>query len=201
MKLFYSPTSPYVRKCVVLALELGLDGRIERLPAAANPINRDQSIVPVNPLGKVPTLVTDDGLALFDSRVICEYLDALGGGKMFPAGQDRWVALANQALGDGLLDAALLVRYEVGPRPEALRWEDWKRGQNEKITSCLERLEQLAGGFGDKLDIGTITLGCALGYLDFRFAGLDWRGQYPSAAKWFASFNARSSMQQTLPPQ
>ncbi|WP_144637677.1 glutathione S-transferase [Bordetella genomosp. 13] len=201
MKLFHSPSSPYVRKCLVVALELGLDGRIERLPAAANPITRDQTIVPVNPLGKVPTLVTDDGLALFDSRVICEYLDAQGGGRMFPAGQSRWAALANQALGDGLLDAALLVRYEVGPRPEALRWEDWIRGQHEKITSCLERLEKLAPGFGDTLDIGTITLGCALGYLDFRFASMDWRAKYPATAKWFAAFNARPSMQATLPPQ
>jgi len=199
MKLFFSSTSPYVRKCAVVALELGLEGRIEHLAAAANPVKRDPNVVAANPLGKVPTLLTDDGQALFDSRVICEYLDAQGGGKIFPAGAARWQALADQALGDGLLDAALLVRYEVGSRPENLRWDDWVNGQMEKVVSSLQRIEQLAPTLGNRLDIGTVTLGCALGYLDFRFGDLGWRGTYPAAAKWFDEFNARASMQATLP--
>lgn len=199
MKLFFSSASPYVRKCMIVALEVGLADRIERLASAANPINRDQNVVPVNPLGKVPTLVTDAGEAMYDSRVICEYLDAQGGGKLFPAGQARWQALTLQALADGMLDAALLLRYEGNARPEALRWGDWTRGQMEKVTSALARFEQLAPALGDQLDIGTISLGCALGYLDFRFVDLDWRAGHPATAAWFAKFNARPSMQATLP--
>lgn len=111
MKLFYSPTSPFVRKVMVVAHELGLADRLERLPSAAHPVNRDKSIISHNPLGQVPTLLTDDGQVLADSRVICEYLDDLAGGGLFPkAGAARWRALVDQTLGDGLLGAALLAR-------------------------------------------------------------------------------------------
>lgn len=199
MKLFFSPASPYVRKCMVVAHEAGLADRIEQLPSAANPVNRDQAVVAANPLGKVPTLVTDAGEAMYDSRVICEYLDAQGGGKLFPAGAARWQALTLQALADGLLDAALLIRYEGNARPEALRWADWTRGQMEKISSALARFEESAPALADRLDIGAISAGCALGYLDFRFPQLDWRAGHPATAAWFARFNERPSMQATLP--
>lgn len=199
MKLFFSPASPYVRKCMVVAHEAGLADRIEQLPSAANPVNRDQTVVAANPLGKVPTLVNDAGEAMYDSRVICEYLDAQGAGKLFPAGAARWQALTLQALADGLLDAALLIRYEGNARPEALRWTDWTRGQMEKISSALARFEETAPALGDRLDIGAISVGCALGYLDFRFPQLDWRGGHPATAAWFARFNERPSMQATLP--
>jgi len=200
MKIFFSPASPYVRKCMVAAHELGLADRIEKLPSAASPVNRDQTIVPVNPLGKVPTFLTDAGEALFDSRVICEYLDALAGGKLFPAGPQRWQALTDQALGDGLLDAALLARYENALRPEPLRWSDWTRGQLDKVHSTLARLEQAAPGLAARgVDIGTITFGCALGYLDFRFADYDWRAAHPAAAEWYGVFAQRPSMQATQP--
>src|SRR3546814_16106441 len=107
---------------------------------------------------------------LFDSRVICEYLDSLHqGAKLFPAGAARWRALRLQALGDGLLDAALLVRYEGFLRPEAKRWQDWADGQMLKVRGALADIEQLAPGFGDTLDIGTVSVACALGYLDFRY--------------------------------
>jgi glutathione S-transferase len=200
MKLFHSPASPYVRKCMVVAHECDLAGRLTLLPAAAHPVNRDRNLVASNPLGKVPTLLTDDGLALYDSRVICEYLDHAGGARLFPAaGPARWRALAEQALGDGILDAALLVRYEGNARPEALRWADWTAGQMDKIACGLRTLEEAAPGFGDRVDIGTITLACVLGYLDFRFAQLAWRDTHPQAAAWFARFEARPSMQATLP--
>src|SRR3546814_18835248 len=103
MKLYYSPSSPYVRKVSIVALEAGLDGRIERIPAATTPVAPNEAVAKANPLAKVPTLVTDDGEMLFDSRVICEYLDSLHqGAKLFPAGAARWRALRLQALGDGL---------------------------------------------------------------------------------------------------
>jgi glutathione S-transferase len=200
MKIYHSPLSPYVRKCMVVALELGLAGRIEIIPGAANPITRDKNIVAKNPLGKVPTLVTDDGVSLYDSRVICEYLNELGQGKFIPAsGAARWQVLTDQALGDGILDAALLARYENAMRPEALRWTEWTNGQLEKVHSGLAQIESQAAHWGDAFDLGKITLGCALGYLDFRFPTLDWRTQYPQAATWFAKFNARASMQATIP--
>src|SRR5690606_38776840 len=114
MKIYFSPASPFVRKCMAVAHETGLVDRIEKLPSAANPVNRDRTVIASNPLGQVPTLITDDGQALYDSRVICEYLDDLGGGKLFPAtGKARWQALADQALADGILGAALLARYEI----------------------------------------------------------------------------------------
>lgn len=200
MKLFHSPASPYVRKCMVVAHEVGLAARIDLLPSAVHPVNRDRTVVASNPLGKVPTLLTDEGVALYDSRVICEYLDHLGGGALFPAaGPGRWRALGEQALGDGILDAALLVRYENNARPEPLRWADWSAGQMDKIACGLAVLEAGAEGYGDRVDIGTITLACVLGYLDFRFATLAWRDRHPKAAAWFARFEARPAMQATLP--
>ena len=200
MKLFYSGASPYVRKCMVVAHELGLAARIEHLPAAAHPVNRDQNIVRNNPLGKVPTLLTDDGTVLYDSRVICEFLNDLGGGKLFPAGgAQRWQVLTEQSLGDGILDAALLTRYESAMRPEALRWADWTTGQLDKIHCGLAAIDAKADSLGDRVDIGTITMGCVLGYLDLRFDHLGWRQQHAKAAAWFARFNARPAMQATLP--
>jgi len=113
MKLFYSQTSPFVRKCLVTAHELGLAPRLELKPAAAHPVNRDRSVVERNPLGKIPTLVTDAGAVFFDSRVICEYLNGLGDGHLLPTvGEARFAILTDQALADGLMDAAVLARYE-----------------------------------------------------------------------------------------
>ncbi|MBK8764431.1 MAG: glutathione S-transferase [Burkholderiaceae bacterium] len=200
MKLFYSGASPYVRKCMVVAHELGLAARIEHLPAAAHPVNRDPNIVRNNPLGKVPTLLTDDGTVLYDSRVICEFLNELGGGKLFPAGgAQRWQVLTEQSLGDGILDAALLARYEGAMRPEPLRWADWTTGQLDKIHCGLAAIDAKADSLGERVDIGTITMGCVLGYLDLRFDHLGWRQQHAKAAAWFARFNARAAMQATLP--
>lgn len=199
MKLYYSPASPYVRKVVVCAAELGIE--LERLPSAASPVNRDRTVMADNPLAKVPTLVADDGTALYDSRVICEYLDgAAGGGRLFPtSGAARWRALVEQALGDGLLDAALLARYETMLRPTEKQWEDWRAGQMDKIRTALDKIQDWAPGLGERVDIGTITLGCALGYLDFRFADYDWRSGRGALAAWYESFAKRPSMQATMP--
>jgi glutathione S-transferase len=201
MKILYSAASPFVRKCLVAAHELGQAERIELVPAAAHPVNRDKSIVAHNPLGKVPTLITDDGAVLFDSRVICEYLNSQAGGTLIPTdGPQRWVVLTAQSLADGIMDAAVLTRYETAVRPEALRWSDWSVGQLAKVTAALTELEKHAKAFGDRVDVGTIALGCALGYLDFRFASLGWRDTYPGLAAWFERFGARPSMAATRPP-
>jgi glutathione S-transferase len=201
MKLFYAAASPFVRKCLVSAHELGLRERLQLLPAAAHPVNRDRAVVAHNPLGKIPTLITDDGTALYDSRVICEYLNALGGGHLIPeAGPRRWAALVDQALADGLMDAAVLTRYENAARPEALRWADWIRGQLDKVACGLAEIEQRGGPAAGSIDIGTIAIGCALGYLDFRFASLGWREKYPKTALWFEVFAKRESLLATRPP-
>ena len=195
MKLFFSPFSPFVRKCLATAIENGVDARIELVECAAHPVTRDPSIIVSNPLGKIPALVLDDGSALYDSRVICEYLDDLGGKKLFPAaGPARWQALTLQSLADGMLDAAILARYEANVRPEAKRWDAWTTGQMDKIRTSFEALEKDAAKLANRVDIGTITLGCTLWYLDVRFADMGWRKQYPVLATWQAGFAKRESM-------
>jgi glutathione S-transferase len=201
LKLFYSAFSPFVRKCLVAAFELGLSDRIERVPAAANAIVRDATIVARNPLGKVPTLITDDGAVLYDSRVICEYLNELGDGDLLPRpGAARWSVLVDQSLADGIMDASVLARYETAMRPEPLRWDLWLAGQLEKVASGLTELDARAVDFGDRVDVGTIAFACALGYLDCRFASLGWRAAHPNAAAWFEWFGGRDSMVATRPP-
>lgn len=199
MKIFFSPASPFVRKCMVIAHELGLADRIEKLPSAAGPVQRDQTIIPANPLGQVPTFITDDGQVLFDSPVVCEYLNDLGGGSLFPTDKTRWQVLTEQSMADGMLGAALLARYETALRPEALRWAGWVEGQLSKVRDGLALIEKNAASLDGRLDIGTITIGCALGYLDFRFPDLDWRASHPATAAWYEGFSQRPSMQATKP--
>jgi glutathione S-transferase len=196
MKLYFSATSPYVRKCMVTAHELGIVDRIQLLPASAHPVNRDQTLIQDNPLGKVPALVTDDGMALYDSRVICEWLDGTHGGSLFPRdGKARWQALVLQSLADGILDAALLARYEEALRPEAQRWNDWRDGQMDKLRTSLQALEQAPQQLQGRVDIGTLSLACALGYIDLRFDAWGWRARFPRVAEWAGGFMQRPSLQ------
>ncbi|KQQ13146.1 glutathione S-transferase [Methylobacterium sp. Leaf123] len=201
MKLFHSHSSPFVRKVMVVAHELGLAERLELLPSAVHPVKRDRSVLAQHPLAQVPTLILDNGEGLADSRVIGEYLDALGGGRLFPAGGDaRWRALNEQSTADGVLDAALLIRYELTARPESERSAAWIEGQTAKIESALAWFEEQAEALGDRVDIGTIALACALGYLDLRFSDIAWRDDAPRLAAWFARFEERPSMIATRPP-
>ena len=204
MKLRYSPTSPYVRKVMVVALETGLEPRIERLPTTVVPTKPNDDLKGENPLMKIPSLMTDDGIVLFDSPVICEYLDTLhSGAKIFPAaGKARWVALRQQALSDGILDAALLARYETAVRPKELQWSDWIAGQMAKIRNGLAALDGKIGegALAGPLNIGQITVGCMLGYLDFRYASEAWRDRHKALAGWYAEFSQRPSMKATAPP-
>lgn len=202
MKLLYSANSPYVRKCLAVAHEVGLRERIETVDADANPIRRNPQIAEKNPLGKVPTLIADDGTAIYDSAVIAEYLNALGGGNLIPReGRARWNVLTEQALADGMLDAAVLARYEMALRPESFRWKEWIAGQEDKIRLGLDEVERRAAGFGDRADVGTIAFACMLGYIDFRFAHLDWRASRPKAAAWLEKFSKRESMIKAPPPR
>lgn len=201
MKLLYSPASPYVRKVMVLAHETGLLGKIEIATVGTTPVAPDAGVAAANPLKKIPALIADDGMTLFDSPVICEYLDSLHSGpKMFPDGPARWQALRLQAAADGLLDAALLVVYESRFREEPMRNQAWVDGQLSKIDGALDAFEAAADSFGDRVDIGTITVGCALGYIDFRLGHRDWRASRPKLAAWYKKFSARPSMDSTKPP-
>lgn len=201
MRLHYNVASPYVRKVMAVAIETGLDDRLEPVTRMMTPVKPDADLVRDNPLGKIPCLVTDEGAVLYDSRVVCEYLDSRHDGpRMFPgAGPARWTALRRQAEGDGIMDAGVLTRYETFVRPEQHRWGDWIDGQKQKVRRALDALEAEAEAFGDTVDIGTITIGCALGYLDFRYPDEDWRAGRPRLAAWFERFAARPSMARTAP--
>ena len=160
MRLRYSPTSPFVRKVMVVALETGVSDRIERIPTTVAPTTPNEDVARENPLVKVPALTTDDGLVLDDSPVICEYLDTLhSGAKLFPAaGKARWIALRQQALGDGVLEAAILGRYE-SVRPKEFLWQDWIDAQLRKVRGALAALEMEVeagelGNGGDAITIG-----------------------------------------------
>ncbi|NQW09813.1 MAG: glutathione S-transferase [Alphaproteobacteria bacterium] len=201
MKLYYAAASPFVRKVLAQAHETGIVDQIDLETVATSPVQVDPGVAAVNPVKKIPALATNDGMTLFDSPVICEYLDSQhSGAKMFPAvGPARWEALRLQALGDGLMDAAILGIYEGRIRPEDKRYQPWVDAQMAKVDGALDDLESKAGTLGDRVDIGTITVGCALGYLDFRYADKDWRAGRPALAAWYARFSARPSMQATAP--
>lgn len=199
MKLFYTPTSPYARKVLVVAIETGLDEQIERVNA--DPWTADSEVGQYNPLGKVPALLTAEQDILFDSPVICEYLDSLhGGAKFFPAqGKARWQALRTQALADGILDATVLTRLE-SMRAEDKRNEAWTERQRVAIRRGLDILEREAQMLNGSVTISHVAVACALGYLDFRLSEEHWRVPHPRLASWFAVWSTRSSMQHTEPP-
>jgi len=198
VKLCDSSTSPYVRKVRACAITRGIDSRIERVPTDANASRPE--FVAINPLSKVPALVTDDGVALFDSPVICEYLDSVGSApKLFPAaGPARWKAITQQALGDGILDATQPRRREI-----ALPQDDGRKAyielQQGKVKRALVELEKDAGSLGDLKTIGEITIGCALGYLDFRYANEPWRPGHPKLEAWYAKVVKLPPLAETLP--
>jgi glutathione S-transferase len=196
VKLYYSPTSPYVRKVMACAITRGLDRRIEKV--ATNPHVSPADLVADNPLSKVPCLVTDDGLSLFGSQLICEYLDSLGDAlPLFPAhGAPRWRALKFQSLGDGILDAAVPCRGEQGKPQEAAR--DAQIARFKAVTSrAVDTLE--ADPPGKHIDIGSITVACALGYLDFRFVSDPWREGHPKLFTWYRGFADNKGLTETVP--
>ena len=201
MKLRVNKASPFARKVRILVREAGLAGRVEEIETAVSPVAPNEDLARENPLVKIPALVADNGELLYDSAVICEYLDTLHSGrKLFPgAGPQRFSALRRQALTDGLLEAAVLCRYETAVRPEALRWTDWIEGQKRKIFGALGVLEAEAPSWSSDFDIGHIGVACALGYLNFRFPDWEWRSEHPRLAAWHHTVLRRPSVSQTVP--
>jgi len=197
MKLRFSPTSPYVRKVMITAIETGQESVIEKV--ATNPWDPETDLPDDNPLGKVPALVVDEGLTLFDSPVICEYLSERVGATLVPAGGiNRWRVLRLQALGDGILDAAV-TRLLESKRPEELQKADWVERQKRTIGRAVDSLEAEVGRWGDELSLGQITVAAALGYLDFRFPGDEWRRGRHALTDWYEAFAQRPSMKATVP--
>ena len=198
MKLFWSSRSPFVRKVMVTAHELGLAGSIQTQRVVVSAAAPNAEVMAVNPLNKIPTLLLDDGSALYDSRVICEYLDTLHSGpKLFPADPAaRFDALRRQALGDGLM-VVIVLRLGEQARPAATQSEKHLSAYRLKIATALDRLEGEAGELAGALAIGHVAVGCALAHLDFRFAADDWRAGRPSLARWYGDFARRPSMQAT----
>ena len=198
LKLHWSPKSPYVRKVMICAHELGLVDRLELVRSVAAMLKPNERLMQDNPLSKIPTLVLDNGFVLFDSAVICEYLNDLGKGPLFPAaGADKWQALRWHAFGDGLLDALILWRNERGrtaslqPLIEAFAL---------KTRACLKQLDDEAQALAETpFSVGHIALGCALGYLDYRFDTFGWRAIAPRLAEWNAELCRRPSFQSTEP--
>jgi glutathione S-transferase len=198
MKLHWSPKSPYVRKVMICAHELNLVERLELVRSVAAMLKPNERLMRDNPLSKIPTLVLDDGFTLFDSVVICEYLDDLGQGALFPKqGSDKWQALRWHAFGDGLLDALILWRNE---RERQVPLQDLIDAFDLKVRTSLKQLDDEAQALAEMpMSIGHITIGCALGYLDYRFESMGWRSIAPRLAEWFAGIRARPSFKNTEP--
>lgn len=196
MKITVSAASPYVRKAIACAIARGIDDQLEKWTIATT----DPVLSESNPLGKIPTLITDQGVALFDSPVICEYLDSIGSAPPLfpPAGPARWAALRLQALGDGIMDASQPRRREIAlPQDEGrIAYINLQRG---KVSRALDVLEKEAASLGPLKTIGDITVACALGYLDFRFGNEPWRPGHPKLEAWYASVVVLPPIAKTIP--
>lgn len=198
MKLHWSPKSPYVRKVMVVVHELQLTPRLELIRSVAAMLKPNDRLMQDNPLSKIPTLVLPDGFTLFDSAVICEYLNELGGGALFPpTGMDKWQAQRWHAFGDGLLDALILWRNErerEQPLPALIA------AFERKALASLKQLDDEAQALAElPFSIGHVAVACALGYMDYRFDALGWRALAPRLADWHGELMQRPSMRATEP--
>jgi glutathione S-transferase len=200
MKLYWSPRSPFVRKVMVCAHELDISDRIETVYTLVSASKVNAEMMRANPLGRIPALVTEDGTVLYDSVVICEYLDVRHGGRrLFPVdGKQRWDTLRRHALANGMLELLVLWRSELG-RPASQQSPDTLHAFEHKVVSALSAAAKEEALERVRIDMGHVTLGVALGYLDFRYGEMDWRARHPRLAQWYESFGARPSMTNTLP--
>lgn len=199
MKLYFSATSPYARKVRVTAAEAGCAAAFELV--TVDTWKPGAALEACNPLARVPTLVCEDGLVLYDSPVICEYLDATCSSALLPAsGQRRWDVLRLQALADGLMDLAV-ERFVELARPASRRDASWLDRTDRGIRRIVAGIDAQVLSDADRPDLGGIALACALGYLDLRYPELAWRGMHPALARWMHRWEARPSMASTRPPQ
>jgi glutathione S-transferase len=197
MKLLSQTHSPYARKVLVMAHEIAIVERLEVLHHETSPTRRNETVFAANPLGKVPVLICDDGLALFDSIVICEYLDGLHDGRrLIPAhGRERFLTLRLQAIAQGVIEAGIAVRWEVDRRPSALRWKAHADGQTEKLAAAYDFVERDVDLEGP-IDLGQIALATALSWIDFRNLP-PFKAGRPRLTRWYDTFLQRPSMMAT----
>ena len=203
MTLFHNPASPFVRKVRVLLIETGQQDRVNLQACTPTPVTPDTHVVQSNPVGKIPALRLADGTVLHDSRVILDYFDYQHvGNPLIPRdGSARWRRLTLASMADGIMDAAVLVRYESALRPVEKHWAPWLDEQRNKIRRTLAELEADAiAELTSHFDIAAISVACALAYLDFRHPDMQWRLDNPKLADWYAEVSQRPSMQQTQPP-
>lgn len=200
MRLRASMTSPYARKVRAVLIETGLDKSVEIV--ATDPWSPDTDLPNDNPLGRVPTLIMDDGTSLYDSRTICEVLDSMhGGDRLYPAeGAERTKALVLLALGDGMCDT-LIHKVVDTRRPKELQSPDWQARQVNTLNRCLDHLEGIVDQLAGPVSIGTLAVSIALGYIDLRGADLAWRNSHPKLASWQAGMEQRPSFDTTRPPE
>ena len=200
MQLFHATASPFVRKVMVVLHETGQIDDVDLVTATVSPVTTGDPALAHNPLGKIPALVREDGGTLYDSRVICRFLDDRAKAGLYPDSR-LWDVLTLEATADGLMDAAVLMVYEARFRPEELRSEAWRDGQWGKVSRALDALDArwISHLSAAHLDIGQIATGCALGYLDFRHPARDWRNGRAALADWYAGFAARPSMVASAP--
>lgn len=198
IELLGSDASPFVRKARVLVAEAGIED-VPYVQVTATPMGGEDRLNAANPLGKIPALVRDGGPTIYDSNVVCRFLDDRAGAGLYPA--DRlWECLTLEATGDGLMEAAVAIVYEKRLRPEELWWPDWFEAQWVKVTRSLDGLErQWMSHLYGPLDMGQISVACALGYLDLRHGDRDWRAGRDALAAWYARFAERPSMVATAP--
>lgn len=200
MQLFTSPTTPFGRKVMVQIRESGLTDRVSEVMVSGTPLDPGSMPLEQNPLGKIPALIVDDAQAIYDSRVICRYLDQLSGAGLYPKGDALWPVLTLEATADGILEAALLMVYEGRLRPEELRYAPWVEGQWTKITRALDAIEDrwmpLLNG---PISMAHVAVAAALGYLEFRHASRDWRPSRPQLSAWETEFAKRPAMVATKP--
>ena len=200
LRLYTSPTTPFGRKAMVLILEAGLADQVEIAQATGSPLDSSKMPLSQNPLGKIPALERGDGPAIYDSRVICRYLDDRAGAGLYPPAPRLWETLTLEATADGMIEAAILMLYEGRLRPEEKRFDGWVEGQWAKIARALDTLEgRWMSHLNGPLDMGQIAIGVALSYLDFRFDARGWRQGRPGLARWHEAFAARESMVATVP--
>ncbi len=198
MDLYTNPASPFCRKVDVVLHETGQIGDVTHIASVGHPTDSAKMPTAINPMGKIPVLISETGPALFDSRVICRYLNDRADADLYPKGD--WDVLVLEAIGDGICDAAILMVYEGRSRPEDKRHTPWVEGQWAKIARALDALDSdWTEALNSPLNIGQIAVACALSYLDLRLGDRNWRGGHANLADWHASFCERPSMQATVP--
>lgn len=204
MKLTFGPGSPFARKVRVAAIELGLIDKIELTPVSISPTQPNEAYShDISPVRKLPALILDDGQVIIDSYVIAEYLDELaGGGKLIPAsGAMRWKVKSEHAMLQGITDAMLLCRYEIGVRPKELLWQKWYDDQWDRAWQGFTRFESHPDIMTRPLDIAQIALVCTLGYADFRFPDCGWRKAFPKLDAFHDKMLQRESFKVSAPPK